>query len=78
MHTFQFSFDILNVANLLNSDWGVREVATSAATSPLELVRFNNDGAPVFNYKGTTKQTYVDDPGLYSRWRIQTGIRYFF
>lgn len=77
-HTFQLSFDILNVANLLNSDWGVREVATSGATSPLELVRFNNDGAPVFNYKGTAKQTYVDDPGLYSRWRIQTGIRYFF
>ncbi|HEX9970571.1 MAG TPA: hypothetical protein VGD14_00735, partial [bacterium] len=77
-HTFQFSFDILNVANLLNSDWGVRNAATSAATSPLELVRFNESGAPVFYFKGIAKETYVDDPGLYSRWRIQTGIRYFF
>ena len=77
-HTFQFSFDVMNVANLLNSDWGVRRAATSAATSPLELVRFDDTGAPVFNFKGTAKETYVDDPGLYSRWRIQTGIRYFF
>ncbi|HAB52527.1 MAG TPA: TonB-dependent receptor, partial [Ignavibacteriales bacterium] len=30
--TFQLSIDILNVANLLNSDWGVRQVANSAAT----------------------------------------------
>ena len=50
-HTFQLSIDILNVANLLNSDWGVRQVANSAATTPLELVRFDPDGAPVFNFK---------------------------
>ena len=77
-HTFQWSLDILNVANLLNSDWGVRKVASAAATSPLELVRFDDDGEPVFNYKAAAKETFIDDPGLYSRWRIQTGFRYFF
>jgi hypothetical protein len=76
-HTFQVSLDIMNVANLLNSDWGVRKVANVAATSPLKLVRFNDAGAPVFNFTGPDK-TFVDDPGLNSRWQIQLGIRYLF
>ncbi|MFQ5649307.1 MAG: carboxypeptidase regulatory-like domain-containing protein, partial [bacterium] len=65
-HTFQVNLDILNVANLLNSDWGVRKVASAAATSPLRLTRFNDQGAPVFNFTGPDK-TFVDDPGLLSR-----------
>lgn len=76
-HTFQLSLDILNVANLLNSDWGVRKVASSAATSPLKLVEFNAQDQPVFNFTGP-KETYVDDPSLFSRWRAQIGIRYLF
>jgi hypothetical protein len=75
-HTFQLSFDLLNVANFLNSDWGVRKVASVAATSPLRLVRFNTAGAPVFNFTGP-KETYIDDPGLFSRWQMQVGLRYF-
>ena len=74
---FQLSFDILNVTNLISSDWGVRKVADPSATSPLKLVRFDNAGDPVFNFTGPTK-TYVDDPGLLSRWRMQFGLRYFF
>jgi len=76
-HTFQLSIDILNVANLLNSDWGVRQVANSAATSPLQLTRFDPDGAPVFNFNGISK-TFTDDPGLKSRWQMQVGLRYIF
>ena len=83
-HTFQLSIDILNVANLLNSDWGVRKVANSAATSPLQLVLdpntgapvFDPDGAPVFNYKSAVTETFTDDPGLKSRWQMQIGLRY--
>jgi hypothetical protein len=77
--TVQLSVDILNVANLLNSSWGVRSVATSAATNPLQLADFAGpSGAPRFYYKGTTATTFVDDPGLYSRWQIQVGLRYMF
>lgn len=74
-HAFQISLDVLNVGNLINSNWGVRKVASAAATSPLALVRFNAAGAPVFNFTGPA-QTYVDDPGLFSRWRAQLGVRY--
>ncbi len=76
-HTFQLSFDILNVANLVDSDWGVRKVADTKATRPLGLVRFNAQGAPVFNFVGPAK-TFVDDPSQLSRWRIQLGLRYLF
>ncbi len=77
-HTFQISLDILNVPNLLNSDWGVRQVANSLATSSLELTGFNAEGDPTFNYKSNLTETFVDDPGLFSRWQIQLGVRYFF
>ncbi len=79
--TFQLSFDILNVANLLNSDWGVRKVASVAATRPLELVRFDAGNVPVFKYVGPRApevKTYIDDPSLLSRWQMQIGLRYFF
>jgi hypothetical protein len=76
-HTFQLSIDVLNLANLLNSDWGVRRAASAAATAPLQLVDFNGPGqAPRFYFKGTAKQTFVDDPGLFSRWQVQVGLRY--
>jgi hypothetical protein len=77
-HTFQLSVDILNVPNLLSSEWGVRKIASSAATSPLELMGFDTNGEPNFNFKGATTTTYVDDPGVNSRWQIQVGLRYFF
>lgn len=79
-HTFQINLDILNVGNLLNSDWGVRKVANSSATTPLRLVELqegtNGDRIPVFNFVGPEK-TFIDDPSINSRWQIQLGIRYF-
>jgi hypothetical protein len=77
IHTFQLSLDILNVPSLL-SIGGVRKVATSAATSPLTLTGFDADGEPVFNFNPNLKETYIDDPGISSRWQLQLGIRYFF
>jgi hypothetical protein len=75
--TFQLNLDVLNVANLISSDWGVRKVADPAATSPLRVARFAADGEPVFNFTGPAS-TYVDDPGIFSRWQIQLGLKYLF
>src|SRR5207249_3713762 len=74
-HGFELSLDILNVGHLLNSSWGVRKVASAAATSPLKLVRFDATGAPVFNFTGPS-QTFIDDASLLSRWQMQIGLRY--
>ena len=75
-HNFQVSLDLLNVANLISSDWGVRKIASSSATSPLRLSGFDTSGAPVFNFTGPAR-TFIDDPSIYSRWRMQLGLRYF-
>ncbi|MEN8375659.1 MAG: TonB-dependent receptor [Gemmatimonadota bacterium] len=77
-HTLQLNVDILNVTNLLNSDWGVRKLASPAATSPLTLTRFDDaDGEPVFNFTGPS-ETFIDDPSQFSRWQIQVGLKYLF
>jgi hypothetical protein len=69
--------DVLNVANLINSDWGVRKIASAAATSPLKFTGdFDADGAPIFNFTGPAR-TFIDDPSIFSRWRAQLGLRYF-
>lgn len=76
-HTLQLTFDLMNAGNLINSDWGVRKVASASATSPLRLAGFNAAGAPTFNFTGPSS-TYIDDPDVLSRWRAQLGLRYFF
>lgn len=83
-HNFQLSVDVLNVGNLITSRWGVRKVASAAATSPLRLVtdengipQFDVNGAPVLNFTGPS-ETFIDDPSVFSRWRAQLGLRYFF
>jgi hypothetical protein len=76
-HALQLSFDILNVGNLINSDWGVRKVANAAALTPLRLVRVDPDNVPVFNFTGPSS-TFINDPSLFSRWRAQVGLRYLF
>lgn len=74
--TVQFSLDLLNAANLVNSDWGVRQVANPAATSPLTLTGWEND-EPVFDFTGPS-ETFMNDPGEYSRWRMQLGVKFLF
>ncbi|MBL7961955.1 hypothetical protein JNL27_17105 [bacterium] len=76
-HTMQVSFDILNLGNFLNSHLGVRKVASSSATNPLQLTRFDGGGEPVFQFVGP-KKTFVNDPSILSRWRVQLGVRYMF
>ena len=77
-HTFQLSVDILNVANLLNPDWGIRKVADVRATSPLQVVGQDADRNPILNFDTSLKETFVDDPSLFSRYQIQVGLRYIF
>ncbi|HEX6669226.1 MAG TPA: hypothetical protein VF061_06685, partial [Gemmatimonadales bacterium] len=86
-HNFQISLDFLNIGNLISSDWGVRKVASAAATSPLRLATdetgaplanpFDANGAPILEFTGPA-ETFIDDPSVFSRWRAQLGLRYFF
>ena len=81
--TFQISIDLLNAANLINNSWGVRKVASSQATTPLELTGWTDGGEPILKFNaldenGNVIDTFIDDPGPFSRWGLQIGLRYMF
>ena len=71
-HTFQLSFDIQNLGNLLNSDWGVRQ--TVANNRPIEFVGYQGT-VPTYQFRGGN-QTFLNNTNLDSRWRAQLGLRY--
>ncbi|MDP2470989.1 MAG: TonB-dependent receptor [Candidatus Palauibacterales bacterium] len=79
-NVMQVSVDFENVLNMISSSWGVRQVASSAALNPLACTTFpctiDAAGRPEVSFNGV-QETFVDDLGEYSRWRIQLGIRYF-
>ena len=77
-HALQLSLDVLNVGNLLNSDWGVRKVASATATSPISVAPGNPSADPRFIFTGGATSTFIKDPGPLSRWSAQLGLRYFF
>lgn len=83
-HTLQISLDLLNVGNLINSDWGVSK-RQSLGTYDITLLKYSktgSDGIPVYqmNYSGSAlpTSTYVPVVSTTSTWGAQLGIRYTF
>ncbi len=77
--TVQFSIDIQNFGNLLNSRWGVRKYATTSGFyQPLAVDRITNTGSPSFSFDPSQKNTFTSSPDLISRWQMQFGLRYIF
>jgi hypothetical protein len=83
-NTLQFRFDILNVGNLLNDEWGVGYVSTT--TSPLTVAIDVNTGLPSYklrtqNISGGTillRDSFVKSITIDNVWQAQFGIRYIF
>ena len=75
--TVQLSFDIVNVGNLLNSEWGVRKYATTSGYFQPLSVSFNSN-EPTYQFDPSLKQTFIASPDLISRWQLQVGLRYIF
>jgi hypothetical protein len=75
-NTLQLSLDVLNLGNLLNSTWGVRQVFNIA--QPINFVGNDANGNPQFQYTNTFTESFRSDVSLNSRWRAQIGIRYIF
>ena len=75
-NTIQFSIDILNLGNLLNSDWGLVQVPTSV--QPIGVAVNQTTKVPTYTFSGTQTKTYNYDASLLSRWQAQFGIRYIF
>ncbi|MCB0576275.1 MAG: TonB-dependent receptor [Saprospiraceae bacterium] len=76
-HVVQLSIDILNVGNLLNSDWGVREYSTyTGLVQPLAVSVTGSE--PTYTFDTTPRTTFFNDFSLASRWQLQLGLRYSF
>jgi hypothetical protein len=86
----QFTFDILNVGNLLNKNWGRQYFASNQQITLIDYAGLQNSGTssapnysnnqPTFKYTGSglTKGMPYSVSDLASRWRAQIGIRYIF
>ncbi|MCQ0112161.1 TonB-dependent receptor [Zhouia amylolytica] len=74
-NTIQLSFDILNVGNLISSDWGLIQQPTNI--QPLG-VTVDANNVPTYTFNPDLTDTFVYDSSLASRWQAQFGIRYIF
>ena len=74
----QITFDITNIANLINKKWGTYYVA-DYNVSPLKVTKLTDDGngnkIPTYAWNGGDK-VYVSD--IYSRWHAQIGLKIIF
>jgi len=74
--TFQLSFDVQNLGNLIDSNWGVRRVYANNRFIEASYLPSAPD-TPAYKFTGGT-QTFVNNTDLSSRWRGQIGLRYIF
>ncbi|MCF6168423.1 carboxypeptidase regulatory-like domain-containing protein [Lutibacter sp.] len=74
-NAIQFSIDILNVGNLLNSNWGL--VQQPNAVQPIG-VTVDSSGTPTYSFNPDLQDTFVYNATLLSRWQMQFGLRYIF
>lgn len=79
--SLQFSFDVMNVLNLLNNDWGHITFVTNTNNYTVPFMKFVNTAGntPTFNFVKPTAngQYYTVDP-INSRWQGQLGLKFNF
>jgi Carboxypeptidase regulatory-like domain len=77
-NTLQFTMDIINFGNLINSAFGVERVPRF--TSLLAFRGVNPAGQPVYSLPGNELQgsPFVESGSLANRWQMQFGLRYIF
>jgi hypothetical protein len=74
VNTIQLSLDVLNLGNLLNSDWGLIQQPNSVQPIGVNVV----NKVPTYTFNGDQTKTFSYDASLASRWQAQFGVRYIF
>lgn len=75
-NTLQLSVEVVNVLNLLNSDWGLAK--QPARTGLLQFAGYESaNGKPVYSFAPLT-DSFVTTRNILSRWQLQVGLRYTF
>ncbi|WP_276499110.1 TonB-dependent receptor [Pontibacter litorisediminis] len=76
-HTFQITFDVFNVGNLINKDWGRQYFVNNSANELLRYAGRDKDtGEPTFTFNPNSKGYNISQ--FASRWQGQLGLRYIF
>jgi TonB dependent receptor len=76
---FQFTFDIINVGNLIHKNWGQQTFVANTLNSGYQLITVSsvtNDQA-VYRFNNPVGKPYQVDP-IASKWQGQAGIRWIF
>jgi len=60
-NSLEFSIDVLNFGNLLNSDWGL--VQQLNALQPIGVL-VNGSGAPTYSFNSNLQETFVYNSSL--------------
>ncbi len=77
-NSIEFSIDVVNLGNLINSKWGVKKYASTTGFYQPLSVKLTNVNMPVYQFDTNLKSTFVASPDLLSRWQMQFGVRYIF
>lgn len=82
-NTLQFTFDFINVGNMLNSKWGVEQInsiSNNAQVLNYEGVDANNEPTFSFVQDGGEYLTESYDYNYYfgNAWKLQVGVKYSF
>ncbi|MEH0156155.1 TonB-dependent receptor [Limibacter armeniacum] len=76
-NTLQLSLDILNFGNMLNSDWGVRQLPTT--TRPITFEGYEDGtNVPTFSFDTELAESFTEDVSILSKWQMQVGARWIF
>ena len=81
-NTLQLSLDVLNLGNLISSDWGVVEIPTNTEVLSVSFPR-DVDGNitsfdPTYTFDTNLTSTFSSSTDIISRWQAQFGVRYIF
>ena len=76
---FELSLDIINVFNLINSEWGWYQTTSQDTYGIVTLNGFDPaSGKPVYRFSKPTTNTAWSPSDILSRWQMQLGLRYSF
>jgi hypothetical protein len=78
-HNFTLVWDVFNVLNLLNGDWGQNKTIVGFSDDILRTVGYDTaNDRPIYRYAGPTPTSKFTFSNTLSRWRMQFGLRYDF
>lgn len=83
---FELTLDVLNLANLINSDWGQSRYVRFDAAGLFNFDGYDDQGRPDLDLRvrdanedgRVDREDVFQTTNLSSRWQVQAGVRYTF